>query len=72
MSVPIGGYIALLFSNGKIVPHVVKTMEEANRISKESLYKIRELTPQDRQNEIQEYQDLIKENQVVFKNIEGD
>ena len=41
---PEGGYIAFLYNNKKIVPMVVETMEEANRITIESLNKLAEIT----------------------------
>ena len=34
---PVGGYVAFMYNNEKIVPMVVETMEEANRINIESL-----------------------------------
>lgn len=41
---PVGGYMAFVYNNKKIVPMVVKTMEEANRITIESLNKLAEMT----------------------------
>lgn len=41
---PEGGYVAFLYNNKKIVPMVVETMEEANRITIESLNKLAEIT----------------------------
>lgn len=41
---PVGGYMAFVYNNKKIVPMVVKTMEEANRITIESLNKLAEIT----------------------------
>lgn len=41
---PVGGYVAFLLNNKKIVPMVVETMEEANRITIESLNKLAEIT----------------------------
>ena len=41
---PEGGYIAFVYNNKKIVPMVVETMEEANRITIESLSKLAEMT----------------------------
>ena len=41
---PVGGYMAFVYNNEKIVPMVVETMEEANRITIESLNKLAETT----------------------------
>lgn len=41
---PEGGYVAFVYNNKKIVPMVVETMEEANRITIESLNKLAEIT----------------------------
>ena len=41
---PVGGYVAFVYNNKKIVPMVVETMEEANRITIESLSKLAEIT----------------------------
>lgn len=41
---PEGGYMAFVYNNEKIVPMVVETMEEANRITIESLNKLAEIT----------------------------
>lgn len=41
---PVGGYVAFVYKNEKIVPMVVETMEEANRITIESLNKLAEIT----------------------------
>ena len=41
---PVGGYVAFVFNNKKIVPMVVETMEEANRTTIESLNKLAEIT----------------------------
>ena len=41
---PEGGYIAFVYKNKKIVPMVVETLEESNRITSESLRKIVEMT----------------------------
>lgn len=41
---PVGGYVAFVYNNKKIVPMVVETMEEANRITIESLNKLAEIT----------------------------
>lgn len=41
---PEGGYIAFLYNNKKIVPIVVETLEESNRITSESLSKLAEMT----------------------------
>lgn len=41
---PEGGYIAFLYNNKKIVPIVVETLEESNRITIESLNKLAEIT----------------------------
>ncbi|QZI93843.1 hypothetical protein DEFFOIHO_00255 [Enterobacteria phage Cognac] len=41
---PEGGYIAFVYKNKKIVPLVVETLEESNRITSESLRKLAEMT----------------------------
>ena len=41
---PEGGYIAFLYNNKKIVPIVVETLEESNRITSDSLSKLAEMT----------------------------
>lgn len=41
---PEGGYIAFVYNNKKIVPMVVETLEESNRITSESLSKLAEMT----------------------------
>lgn len=41
---PVGGYVAFVYDNEKIVQMVVETMEEANRINIESLNKLAEIT----------------------------
>lgn len=41
---PVGGYMAFVYNNEKIVPMVVETMEEANRINIESLNKFTGIT----------------------------
>lgn len=41
---PVGGYMAFVYNNEKIVPMVVETMEEANRINIESLNKFAGIT----------------------------
>lgn len=41
---PVGGYVAFMYNNEKIVHMVVETMEEANRINLESLNKFAGIT----------------------------
>lgn len=41
---PVGGYVAFVYNNKKIVPMVVETLEESNRITIEALNKLAEIT----------------------------